>query len=195
MNEGVVSKETEVLRRWGSSIQKFGFIVGFTRTTHTDDGIRVEVKDPFAETFQSLVQMESCPAGGKGSHERVGVDVQVFTLGLLFVVDFHPVFVQTADVAHIVLVRIHEHLKRLRIIEHFALHEIVALTKLAPHEVQHHLGAGTQAGIFLNVVWLQLNPFMTGEIGHVCVEFDLTLGMVRVASGTCRSTAGFHLEY
>ena len=26
--EGVVSKETVVLRRWGSSIQKFGFING-----------------------------------------------------------------------------------------------------------------------------------------------------------------------
>ena len=26
LNEGVVSKETVVLRRWGSSIQKFGFI-------------------------------------------------------------------------------------------------------------------------------------------------------------------------
>ena len=28
LNEGVVSKETVVLRRWGSSIQKFGFING-----------------------------------------------------------------------------------------------------------------------------------------------------------------------
>ena len=28
MNEGVVSEETVVLRRWGSSIQKFGFING-----------------------------------------------------------------------------------------------------------------------------------------------------------------------
>ena len=28
INEGVVSKETMVLRRWGSSIQKFGFING-----------------------------------------------------------------------------------------------------------------------------------------------------------------------
>ena len=28
MNEGVVSKETVVLLRWGSSIQKFGFING-----------------------------------------------------------------------------------------------------------------------------------------------------------------------
>ena len=28
MSEGVVSKETVVLRRWGSSIQKFGFING-----------------------------------------------------------------------------------------------------------------------------------------------------------------------
>ena len=27
-NEGVVSRETVVLRRWGSSIQKFGFING-----------------------------------------------------------------------------------------------------------------------------------------------------------------------
>ena len=28
LNEGVDSKETVVLRRWGSSIQKFGFIKG-----------------------------------------------------------------------------------------------------------------------------------------------------------------------
>ena len=28
MDEGVVSKETVVLRRWGSSLQKFGFING-----------------------------------------------------------------------------------------------------------------------------------------------------------------------
>ena len=28
MNKGVVSKETVVLRRWGSSTQKFGFING-----------------------------------------------------------------------------------------------------------------------------------------------------------------------
>ena len=28
MYEGVVSKETVVLRRWGSSIRKFGFING-----------------------------------------------------------------------------------------------------------------------------------------------------------------------
>ena len=28
LNEGVVSKETVVLRRWGSNIQKFGFING-----------------------------------------------------------------------------------------------------------------------------------------------------------------------
>ena len=28
LEEGVVSKETVVLRRWGSSIQKFGFING-----------------------------------------------------------------------------------------------------------------------------------------------------------------------
>ena len=28
LNEGLVSKETVVLRRWGSSIQKFGFING-----------------------------------------------------------------------------------------------------------------------------------------------------------------------
>ena len=28
MNEGVVSKETVVLRRWGSRIKKFGFING-----------------------------------------------------------------------------------------------------------------------------------------------------------------------
>ena len=28
LNEGVVSKETVVLRRWGSSIQNFGFING-----------------------------------------------------------------------------------------------------------------------------------------------------------------------
>ena len=30
--KGVVSKETVVLRRWGSSIQKFGFINGVDKT-------------------------------------------------------------------------------------------------------------------------------------------------------------------
>ena len=106
------------------TLMSFRHFVGFTRKSHTADGILVEVKDPFAETFENRLQMESCPAGSRRSHKRVGVDVQVFTLGLRFVGDFHPVFVQTADVAHIVLARIHEHLKRLRVVEHFVLHEI-----------------------------------------------------------------------
>ena len=36
INEGVVSKETVVLRRWGSSIQKFGFI------NRVDEGLTLE---------------------------------------------------------------------------------------------------------------------------------------------------------
>ena len=36
MNEGVVSKETVVLRRWGSSIQKFGFINGVNWPPYRD---------------------------------------------------------------------------------------------------------------------------------------------------------------
>ena len=61
MNEGVVSKETVVLRRWGSSIQKFGFINGVdnvnwppyrdsnkvtipTRSTFSHFNLRLDVK-------------------------------------------------------------------------------------------------------------------------------------------------------
>ena len=49
MNEGVVSKETVVLRRWGSSIQKFGFINGVDnvnwppyRAIRSDEGLTLE---------------------------------------------------------------------------------------------------------------------------------------------------------
>ena len=50
MNEGVVSKETVVLRRWGSSIQKFGFINGAIRSneglTLETSAFRVSVRWP-----------------------------------------------------------------------------------------------------------------------------------------------------
>ena len=48
MNEGVVSKETVVLRRWGSSIQKFGFINGVDNVNWPPyrDSIRISVRWP-----------------------------------------------------------------------------------------------------------------------------------------------------
>ena len=53
MNEGVVSKETVVLRRWGSSIQKFGFINGVDnvnwppyRDSALDSAFRISVRWP-----------------------------------------------------------------------------------------------------------------------------------------------------
>ena len=44
MNEGVVSKETVVLRRWASSIQKFGFINGVDNVNYqrSDEGLTLE---------------------------------------------------------------------------------------------------------------------------------------------------------
>ena len=49
MYEGVVSKETVVLRRWGSSIQKFGSINGVDnvnwppyRAIRSDEGLTLE---------------------------------------------------------------------------------------------------------------------------------------------------------
>ena len=57
-NEGVVSKETMVLRRWGSSIQKFGFINGVDNvnwppyrdsksgTSHCTEGVEEVNKEP-----------------------------------------------------------------------------------------------------------------------------------------------------
>ena len=58
LNEGVVSKETVVLRRWGSSIQKFGFIngvdnvnwrferIGFEGLTLETSAFRISVRWP-----------------------------------------------------------------------------------------------------------------------------------------------------
>ena len=43
MNEGVVSKETVVLRRWGSSIQKFGFINGVDNVNWKDEFLFVVI--------------------------------------------------------------------------------------------------------------------------------------------------------
>ena len=44
--KGVVSKETVVLRRWGSSIQKFGFINGVDNVQPPDDH-RTEIPKAF----------------------------------------------------------------------------------------------------------------------------------------------------
>ena len=45
LNEGVVSKETVVLRRWGSSVQKFGFIrfcQSESNWIRSDEGLTLE---------------------------------------------------------------------------------------------------------------------------------------------------------
>ena len=86
--------------------------VRLIRTMHIEDGIRVVIEDLFPEEFQGFVQPLTCPAGGKGRNEHIGVDIEFLTLVLGTVVHFHPVLIEATDLPNVMLVGVHEELER-----------------------------------------------------------------------------------
>ena len=64
--------------------------LGFIGTMGEDDGVGVEVEDPFGgySTESFSVEFESCPAGGETGHKDVDVDLNRLFVMNLFVDDF-----------------------------------------------------------------------------------------------------------
>ena len=129
---------------------------GLTGTVRKHHRVRVEVQDLFPQQLQGLVEAEPGPTGGEAGHEDVQVGRQRLAVVLFGVVDFHAVFGQGAVVPDIVLVAVQ---KLLGLGKFPHLHFVVALTKFAPHGVEHHLGQGATSGIVLHLVVIQVDAF------------------------------------
>ena len=131
-------------------------LTGMVRKHHR---VRVEVQDLFPQQLQGLVEAESGPAGGEAGHEDVQVGRQGLAVVLFGVVDFHAVFGQGADVPDVVLVAVQKLVEGLWVGKFPHLHFVLALTKFAPHGVEHHLGQGATSGIVLHLVVIQVDAF------------------------------------
>ena len=86
---------------------------------------------------------------------------------LFDVVHFHAVFGQSADVPNVVLVAVQELVEGLEFGKFPHLHFVLALTKFAPHGVEHHLGQGATSGIVLHLVVIQVDAFLSGVVVEV----------------------------
>ena len=65
--------------------------------------------------------------------------------------DFDHVVVDDGDVFGIANVRVEETVECFRVIKIFDLGFVQALSKLAPHEIEHHFGKGSQTRIALDL--------------------------------------------
>ena len=139
-------------------------LTGMMRKHHR---VRVEVQDLFPQQLQGLVEAEPGPTGGEAGHEDVQVGRQGLAMVLFDVVHFHAVFGQSADVPDVVLVAVQELVEGLGFGKFPHLHFVLALTKFAPHGVEHHLGQGATSGIVLHLVVIQVDAFPSGVVVEV----------------------------
>ena len=72
----------------------------------------------------------------------------------------HHLVIDHGDVSYVHGIRVQETVEGLRVLKGLELGFVEALSKLAPHGVEHEFSEGTQAGILLNFVILQLDAFM-----------------------------------
>ena len=140
---------------------------GLTGTVRKHHRVCVEVQDLFPQQLQGLVEAEPGPTGGEAGHEDVQVGRQGLAVVLFGVVDFHAVFGQGADVPDIILVAVQEVVEGLGLNKFPHLHFVMALTKFAPHGVEHHLGQGATSGIVLHLVVIQVDAFPSRVVVEV----------------------------
>ena len=140
---------------------------GLTGTVRKHHRVRVEVQDLFPQQLQGFVEAEPGPTGGDAGHEDVQVGRQGLTVVLFGVVHFHAVFGQGADVPDIILVAVQEVVEGLGLSKFPHLHFVMALTKFAPHGVEHHLGQGATSGIVLLLVVIKVDAFLSRVVVEV----------------------------
>ena len=147
--------------------------VGFARSMQEDDGVRVEVEDPFRGYFaESIsVEFESCPAGGETGHEDVDVDLNGLFVVDLFVDKFDHLVVHDTKGLHDVRVVIQEFVESGGFRDGFDLTLVALLPVLAPETVEHNFGERPPTRIFLDVVGLKLDSFLVQVILNVLGPF------------------------
>ena len=136
--------------------------LGFAGTMREDDGVGVEVEDPFGgySTESFSVEFESRPAGGETSHEDVDVDLNGLFAVDLFVDEFDHLVVHDAKGLHDVRVVVQELVESGGFRDAFDLTLVALLSILAPETVEHHFGEILLTRIFLDVVGLKLDSFL-----------------------------------
>ena len=138
-----------------------------TGTVRKDHRVRFEVQDLFPQQLQGLVEAEPGPTGGEAGPEDVQVGRRGLAVVLFGIVDFHAVFGQGADVPDIILATVQEVVEALGLSKFPDLHFVMALTKFAPHGVEHHLGQGVTSGIVLHLVIIQSDAFPSRVVVEV----------------------------
>ena len=165
---------------------------GFAGTMGEDDGVGVEVEDPFGgySTESFSVEFESCPAGGETGHEDVDVDLNGLFVIDLFVDDFDHFVVHDAKGLHDVRVIVQELVESGWFRDAFDLTLVALLPVLAPETVEHHFSERPPTGIFLDVGGLKLDSFLVQVLLNVLDTFVL------IVTHPLGPSAGFlfHLE-
>ena len=166
--------------------------LGFAGMMREDDGVGVEIEDPFGgySTESFSVEFESSPAGGETGHEDVDVDLNRLFVVDLFVDDFDHLVVHDAKGLHDVRVVMQELVELGWFRDAFDLTLVFLLPVLAPETVEHHFGERPPTRIFLDVVGLKLDSFF------VQVLLDVLGPFVLVVTHPLGPSAGFllHLE-
>ena len=151
--------------------------LGFAGTMRDDDGVRVEVDDPFGgySTESFSVEVESSPAGGEPSHEDVDVDLNGFFVVDLFVDEFDHLVVHDTKGLHDVPVVVQEFVESGGFRDGFDLTLVPLLSVLTPETVEHHFGERPPTRIFLDVAGLKLDSFFVQVILNVLGPFVLAV--------------------
>ena len=84
----------------------------------------------------------------------------------------HQVLIDDGDVAHVQSAGIQETMEGMRVMKGLDLGFVEALTKLAPHGIEHHFGQRAEPRVLLYFVVLQLDAFVFE------VVFDVGLFLV-----------------
>ena len=74
--------------------------------------------------------------------------------------DLHHVVIDDRDVTNVQAIGIQETVEVLRVLKGLDLGFVKALSKLAPHGIEHHFGQGAEPRVLLNLVVLQPDAFM-----------------------------------
>ena len=148
---------------------------GFAGTMGEDDGVGVEVEDPFGGYFTESfsVEFESYPAGGETGHEDVDVGLNGLFVVDWFVDDFDHLVVHDAKSLHDVRVVVQEFVESSGFRDTFDLTLVALLPVLTPETVEHHFGERSPTGIFLDAGGLKLDSFLGQVLLHVSGTFVL----------------------
>ena len=102
--------------------------------------------------------------------------------------DLHHVVIDNGYVTHVQSTGIQETVESLRVVKGLKLGFVEALTKLAPHGIEHHFGQGAEPRVLLDFVVLQPDAFMLEVI------LDIFLFLVFGVDSLGPST-GFLLDF